>query len=140
MGTPEFACGILQSLIDKDYNVVAVVSQPDKKVGRKQVLKNTPVKTLALKHDIPVIQPIRIRNEYNEILSYNPDMIITCAYGQILPKALLEAPKYGCINVHASLLPKYRGGAPIHWSIINGEEKTGVTIMKESLHIHFLFL
>lgn len=130
MGTPEFACGILQSLIDEDYDVVAVVSQPDKKIGRKQILKNTPVKSLALKYGIPVIQPIRIRNEYEEILSYKPDLIITCAYGQILPKELLDTPKYGCINVHASLLPKYRGGAPIHWSIINGEEKTGVTIMK----------
>lgn len=122
MGTPEFACGILQSLIDEDYDVVAVVSQPDKN-RQKTNIKNTPVKSLALKYGIPVIQPIRIRNEYEEILSYKPDMIITCAYGQILPKALLDAPKYGCINVHASLLPKYRGGAPIHWSIINGEEK-----------------
>ena len=128
MGTPDFSVPVLQGLID-NYDVVGVVSQPDKKVGRHQELKNTPVKELALKYNIPVIQPIKIREDYEEILSLEPDIIITCAYGQIIPKAILDYPRLGCINVHASLLPKYRGGAPIHWSIINGDDKTGITIM-----------
>ena len=128
MGTPDFAVNVLQGLID-NYDVVGVVSQPDKRVGRHLELRNTPVKELALKHNIKVIQPIKIRDEYEEILALEPDIIITCAYGQIIPKAILEYPKYGCINVHASLLPKYRGGAPIHRSIINGDKKTGITIM-----------
>ncbi len=130
MGTPEFACGILQALIDEKYNILAVVSQPDKRVGRKQELKNTPVKQVALNNNIKVIQPIKIKDEYEEILNLNPDIIITCAYGQMVPEIILNYPKYGCINVHASLLPKYRGGAPIHKVIINGEKETGVTIMK----------
>ncbi len=130
MGTPIFACGILQALIDEKYNVVAVVSQPDKKVGRKQEVVNTPVKKLALQHNIPVIQPERIKEDYDEILSYKPDLIITCAYGQMVPEVILNYPKYGCVNVHASLLPKYRGGAPIHKCIIDGETQTGITIMK----------
>ena len=128
MGTPDFSVPVLQGLID-NYDVVGVVSQPDKRVGRHQELKNTPVKELALKYNIPVIQPIKIREEYKDILDLNPDIIITCAYGQIIPKEILDYPKYGCINVHASLLPKYRGGAPIHRSIINGDKKTGITIM-----------
>ncbi len=128
MGTPDFAVNVLQGLID-NYDVVLVVSQPDKRVGRHLELRNTPVKELALKYNIPVIQPIKIKEEYNSILESNPDIIITCAYGQIIPKEILEYPKYGCINVHASLLPKYRGGAPIHRSIINGDKKTGITIM-----------
>ena len=128
MGTPDFSVPVLQGLID-NYDVVGVVSQPDKRVGRHMELKNTPVKELALKYNIPVIQPIKIREEYNDILNLNPDIIITCAYGQIIPKEILDYPRYGCINVHASLLPKYRGGAPIHRSIINGDEKTGITIM-----------
>lgn len=130
MGTPIFACGILQTLIDEKYNVVAVVSQPDKKVGRKQIVTPTPVKQLALEHNIPVIQPISIKEDYEEVLSYKPDLIVTCAYGQFVPSIILKAPKYGSINVHASLLPKYRGGAPIHKAIINGESVTGVTIME----------
>ena len=128
MGTPDFSVPVLQGLID-NYDVVGVVSQPDKRVGRHLELRNTPVKELALKYNIPVIQPIKIREEYKEIIDLNPDIIITCAYGQIIPKEILDYPKYGCINVHASLLPKYRGGAPIHWSIINGDKKTGITIM-----------
>ena len=128
MGTPDFSVPVLQGLID-NYDVVGVVSQPDKRVGRHLELRNTPVKELALKYNIPVIQPIKIREEYKEIIDLNPDIIITCAYGQIIPKEVLDCPKYGCINVHASLLPKYRGGAPIHWSIINGDKKTGITIM-----------
>ena len=128
MGTPDFAVNILQSLID-NYEVVGVVSQPDKKVGRKQILTNTPVKELALKYNIPVFQPIKIREDYQDILDLNPDIIITCAYGQIIPKEILDYPRLGCINVHASLLPKLRGGAPIHKAIIDGYSKTGITIM-----------
>lgn len=128
MGTPDFSVPVLQSLID-NYEVVGVVSQPDKKVGRHLELKNTPIKELALKYNIPVFQPEKIKLDYQSILDLNPDIIITCAYGQIIPKEILDYPRLGCINVHASLLPKYRGGAPIHWSIINGDKKTGITIM-----------
>lgn len=130
MGTPDFAVNVLDGLI-KEYgdNIVGVVSQPDKKVGRHQVLTNTPVKELALKHNIEVIQPIKIREDYKGVLDFKPDIIITCAYGQIIPSEILDYPKYGCINVHASLLPKLRGGAPIHKAIIDGYSVTGVTIM-----------
>ena len=128
MGTPDFAVNVLQGLID-NYDVVGVVSQPDKRIGRHQVLTNTPVKELALKYDIPVFQPIRIREDYEDILNLNPDLIVTCAYGQIIPKAILDYPRLGCVNVHASLLPKLRGGAPIHKSIIDDYGTTGVTIM-----------
>ncbi len=130
MGTPVFGRAILQELIDESLNVVAVVTQPDKLVGRKQVLTYSPVKELALEHNIPVIQPNKIRNEYEEVLSYNPDIIITCAYGQIVPDVVLNAPCLGCINVHASLLPALRGGAPIQHAIIDGYEETGITIME----------
>ena len=128
MGTPDFAVNVLQGLID-NYDVVGVVSQPDKRIGRHQVLTNTPVKELALKYDIPVFQPIKIREDYEDILNLNPDLIVTCAYGQIIPKAILDYPRLGCINVHASLLPKLRGGAPIHKAIIDDYGTTGVTIM-----------
>ena len=128
MGTPDFAVPILEGLIN-NYGVIGVVSQPDKKVGRKQILTPTPVKVLAEQYNIPVFQPERIKNDYQEILDLNPDIIITCAYGQIIPKEILDYPKYGCINVHASLLPKLRGGAPIHKAIIDGYPKTGITIM-----------
>lgn len=128
MGTPDFAVNVLQGLID-NYDVVGVVSQPDKRIGRHQVLTNTPVKELALKYDIPVFQPMKIREDYEDILNLNPDLIVTCAYGQIIPKAILDYPRLGCINVHASLLPKLRGGAPIHKSIIDDYGTTGVTIM-----------
>ena len=130
MGTPDFSVNVLQGLIDNYKNdIVGVVSQPDRKVGRHQELKNTPVKELALKYDIPVIQPVKIRDEYQKVLDFEPDIIITCAYGQIIPKEILDYPKYGCINVHASLLPKLRGGAPIHHALIDGYDKTGITIM-----------
>ena len=128
MGTPVFSVPILEGLID-NYNVVGVVSQPDKKIGRKQIIKPTPVKEVALKNNIKIIQPSNIKEDYKEVLDLDPDIIITCAYGQIVPKEVLDYPKYGCINVHASLLPKHRGGAPIHRAIINGDKKTGVTIM-----------
>ena len=128
MGTPEFSVKPLDEII-KQCNVLLVVTQPDKSVGRKQEIKFPPVKEYAIEHDIPVFQPVKIREDYQRIIDLKPDLIITCAYGQIIPKELLELPKYGCINIHASLLPKYRGGAPIHHSIINGDEYTGVTIM-----------
>ncbi|WNB90452.1 methionyl-tRNA formyltransferase [Bacillus sp. NEB1478] len=129
MGTPDFSVPVLRQLVEDGYEVAGVVTQPDKPVGRKKEIKQTPVKEEALKHDIKVYQPIKLREEYKEIIDLQPDLIVTAAYGQILPSAILEAPKYGCINVHASLLPKYRGGAPIHKSIIDGNEKTGITIM-----------
>ena len=128
MGTPDFAVPILEILI-QNTNVVLVVSQPDKKVGRKQILTKTPIHEVADKYGISVFQPEKIKNDYERILEVKPDIIITCAYGQIIPKVLLDLPRLGCINVHASLLPKLRGGAPLHHAIIDGLDKTGVTIM-----------
>ncbi len=128
MGTPEFAVSILKLLID-EYDVVGVVTQPDKMVGRKRIITPPPVKELALEHNIKVFQPRKIKEDYQEILALAPDLIVTCAYGQILPEEILHFPKYGCINVHASLLPKLRGGAPIHHAIIDGYKETGITIM-----------
>ena len=128
MGTPEFSVPVLVGLIE-NYDVIGVVTQPDKEVGRNHEIKYSPVKEIALQNNIKVIQPIKIRNEFEDIIKLEPDMIVTCAYGQIIPKVLLDLPKYGCINVHASLLPKYRGGAPLHRVVINGEAKTGITIM-----------
>ena len=128
MGTPDFAVPIFTALA-KNYNVVAVVTKPDKLVGRKQILTPTPIKKASAEFNIPILQPVRIKDEYKEVLKYQPDMIITCAYGQIIPKELLDYPKYKCINVHASLLPKLRGGAPIHHAIMDGYAKTGITIM-----------
>ncbi len=134
MGTPNFAVPILDMLI-KETNVVLVVTQPDKEVGRKRTILKTPVKEEAEKYGIEVFQPKKIKEEITKILSTECDIIITCAYGQILPKEILNYPRLKCVNVHASLLPKYRGGAPIHWCLINGEEKTGVTIMYMDEHM-----
>ena len=131
MGTPNFAVPILEALIE-EYNVVLVVSQPDKEYSRKKELLPTKTKMVAIKHNIDIFQPVKIKDEYQKILEYEPDMIITCAYGQIIPKELLDYPKYGAINVHGSLLPKLRGGAPIHHAIINGDKFAGVTIMYRS--------
>ena len=128
MGTPNFSVPILEALI-KNYEVVLVVTQPDKEVGRKKILTPSPIKEVALNNNIEVFQPIKIKEDYQKIIDANPDIIITAAYGQIIPKIILDYPKYKCVNVHASLLPKYRGGAPIHWAIINGDEYAGVTIM-----------
>ena len=128
MGTPDFSVPALDEL-NKSYNILAVVTQPDKEVGRKRQLKASPVKEYAINNNIKVFQPSKIRVDYKDILSLNPDIIITCAYGQIIPKEVLNYPKYGCVNIHASLLPKLRGGAPIHKAIINGYDETGVTIM-----------
>ncbi len=127
MGTPEFAVPVLQGLID-NYKVRAVVTQPDRKGNHGQI-NVPPVKKLAQDKAILVLQPENIKEDYQEIINLNPDIIITCAYGQIIPRELLECPRLGCINVHASLLPKLRGGAPIHKAIIEGHSKTGVTIM-----------
>ena len=128
MGTPTFSVPVLEALI-KNYKVKAVVTQPDKQVGRSGKIAKPPVKELAEENNILVIQLNKIREQYQEVIDLEPDLIVTCAYGQILPKELLDYPKYGCINVHASLLPKLRGGAPIHRAIINGDTKTGITIM-----------
>ena len=127
MGTPEFAVPVLQGLID-NYKVRAVVTQPDRKGNHGQI-NISPIKKLANDKAILVLQPEKIKEDYQEIINLKPDIIITCAYGQIIPRELLECPRLGCINVHASLLPKLRGGAPIHKAIIEGHSKTGITIM-----------
>lgn len=129
MGTPDFSVPALKMLI-KNYNVVGIVSQPDKPIGRSGKMSTSPVKAVALENNIPLYQPVKVRKEYSDILELNPDIIVTCAYGQIIPKEMLDYPKYGCINVHASLLPKHRGGAPIHRAIIEGDTKSGITIMQ----------
>ena len=128
MGTPEFSVPVLAGLLD-NYKIRAVVTQPDRPIGREQRSVYSPVKELALKHTLLVLQPEKIKTAVEEIKALEPDLIITCAYGQILPPELLEIPKLGCINVHASLLPKLRGGAPIHRAIMEGYKKTGITIM-----------
>ena len=128
MGTPDFAVPILEMLIAKT-NVVMVVTQPDKEVGRKKELVYSPVKKVAISHNIPVFQPVRIKRDYEALKDLDIDLIVTCAYGQIIPRGVLDLPKKGCVNVHASILPKYRGSAPIQWAIMNGDKKTGVTIM-----------
>ena len=129
MGTPEFSVNVLEGLIEKGYDIVLVVTQPDKLVGRKQILEYSPVKKAALLHDLPVFQPKKIKDEYQAVLDAEPDIIITAAFGQFIPNIILDYPKYGCINVHGSLLPKYRGGSPIQTSIIKGEKETGITVM-----------
>jgi len=131
MGTPDLAAEVLNKLINSEHQILAVVTQPDKPKGRGKQVQCSPVKELALKHNIQVFQPNKAKEEgFLDILAdLKPDVIVVAAFGQILPKAILDLAKYGCINVHASLLPKYRGAAPIQWSIINGEEKTGITIM-----------
>lgn len=128
MGTPLFAKPVLEGLLEH-YKVRAIVTQPDKLVGRKQEVSFSPVKQVGIDNYLLVLQPTNIKESYQEIIDLQPDLIITCAYGQILPKELLEVPRLGCINVHASLLPKLRGGAPIHRAIMNGHSKTGITIM-----------
>lgn len=131
MGTPDFSVPVLQRMIADGYEVIGVVTQPDRPVGRKKILTPPPVKVEAEKHGIPVYQPekIRQRDEMERIIALSPDLIVTAAFGQILPKELLDSPKHGCINVHASLLPELRGGAPMHYAIIQGKQKTGITIM-----------
>ncbi len=132
MGTPDFAEGILQALLDSEYEVTAVFTQPDRPKGRKGLLQAPPVKELAAARGIPVYQPEKIRREENVrvLEKLSPDFIVVAAFGQIIPKSILAIPKYGCLNVHASLLPRWRGAAPIQWSILTGETETGVTIMQ----------
>ena len=128
MGTPTFSVPVLEKLIE-NTNIILVVSQPDREKDRKGNLLPTPTKKIALDNNIEVYQPTKIKESYEYIISLKPDIVITCAYGQIIPEEILNYPKYGCINVHGSLLPKLRGGAPIHHAIINGDKKTGITIM-----------
>lgn len=132
MGTPDFAVGALEALIAAEHQVVLVVTQPDKPKGRGKEMQMTPVKECALKHNIPVFQPIKVKDaEAVEALrSYRADIFIVAAFGQILSEEILAMPKYGCINIHASLLPKYRGAGPIQWVILDGEKETGITIMQ----------
>ena len=132
MGTPDFAVGALEEIIKAGHEVVLVVTQPDKPKGRGKAMQYTPVKECALAHGIEVFQPVKVKEPENiEVLrKHQPDIIIVAAFGQIVPKSILDMPKYGCINIHASLLPKYRGAAPIQWAVINGEDVTGVTIMR----------
>ena len=131
MGTPDFAVPCLQKLLDAGYPVTGVFTQPDKPKGRGYKLVPPPVKELAMAHDVPVFQPASLRNDeaYELLKSCAPDLIVVVAYGKILPKRVLELPQYGCINVHASLLPRYRGAGPIQWAILNGESETGITTM-----------
>ena len=131
MGTPDFAVPTLEALIE-NHEVVGVVTQPDKRKGRGKAMAFSPVKEKALEHEIPVYQPVKVREEaFVQVLrELDPEVIVVAAFGQILPESILNMPKYGCINVHASLLPKYRGGAPVHYAILNGEKESGVTIMQ----------
>lgn len=132
MGTPDFSVGTLEALVEAGHEVVLCVTQPDKPKGRGGKMQFTPVKEAALKHDIPVFQPKKVREEgcVEELRKYNADVMVVIAFGQILPKEILEMTPYGCVNVHASLLPKYRGAAPIQWAVIDGEEVSGVTTMQ----------
>ena len=132
MGTPDFARESLKSLLEANYNVIGVVTNQDKPKGRGMKMVYSPVKEYAIENDLPIYQPEKIKNNMEfieEIKSLNPDVICVVAYGKILPKEILDIPKYGCINVHASILPKYRGAAPIQWAVLNGDEQTGVTTM-----------
>ena len=130
MGTPEIGAKILKGLIDNNYNVVGVVTQPDKPVGRKGIITSCPTKNVAINHNIPVYQPLKIKDDFDFLYDIKPDVIITCAYGQIVPQALLDIPSIGSINVHGSLLPKYRGASPIQQALIHGDKITGATIME----------
>ena len=132
MGTPDFAAESIKAIIEKGHNIMAVVTNPDRPKGRGMKMIATPVKEVAIEKNIPVYQPLKVRgnDDFIEILKgLNPDVICVVAYGKILPKEILDIPKYGCINVHASLLPKYRGAAPIQWAVLNGDKTTGVTTM-----------
>lgn len=130
MGTPEISASVLEGIISAGYNVVAVIAQPDRPVGRKKELIPVPTKVVAENHSIPVYQPIKIRKEYEFVKELHPDVIITLAYGQIVPQGLLDIPPLGCLNLHGSLLPKYRGAAPIQYALMNNDKVTGMTLMK----------
>lgn len=130
MGTPQIAAMVLQSLFECNVVVDLVVTQPDKKIGRKQKIQFSPVKELALQHHVEVFQPVKIKKDFEPMLAYKPDLIVTCAYGQIVPQEILDLPTYGCVNLHGSLLPQYRGGAPIQRAIWDGLSVSGMTLMK----------
>ena len=130
MGTPSISSKVLEGLIENGYQVVAVIAQPDRPVGRKKILEPVPTKVVAEKYNIPVFQPVKIRKEFDFVYDLKPDVIVTLAYGQIVPQALLDIPKYGAINLHGSLLPKYRGAAPIQYALMNNEKVSGMTLMK----------
>ena len=130
MGTPEISAKVFEAMINDGYHFIALIAQPDRPVGRKGELEKVPTKRIAEKYNIPVFQPVRIRKEYEFVKELNPDVIITLAYGQIVPQGLLDIPKYGCLNLHGSLLPKYRGAAPIQYALINGDKITGMTLME----------
>ncbi len=130
MGTPQIAATVLSSMLEAGIKIDLVVSQPDKKVGRKQKIVYSPVKQVAVEHEIECFQPVRIKEDHQRILDLKPDLIVTCAYGQIIPEDLLNAPRFGCVNLHGSILPKYRGGAPIQRAIWNGDKESGMSLMK----------
>lgn len=130
MGTPEISAKVLSALLEKGFPIVALIASPDKEVGRKRVLTPVPTKVVAIAHNIPVYQPLKIRNDYEFLKELHPDLILTMAYGQIVPQAVLDIPKNGCLNLHGSLLPSYRGAAPIQRAIMDGKKKTGVTLME----------
>ena len=130
MGTPEISATVFEAMILDGYQFVGLIAQPDRPVGRRGELEKVPTKVIAEKYNIPVFQPIKIRKEYDFVKELNPDIIITLAYGQIVPQGLLDIPQYGCLNLHGSLLPKYRGAAPIQYSLINGDKVTGMTLME----------
>lgn len=129
-GTGTFSCAILKMLHEEKYNVIAAVSQPDRPVGRKHIITATPVHALCEEYGIPCLQPEKLRKESHLVIDLKPDLIITCSYGQIVPDDILACPPKGCLNIHPSLLPKYRGAAPMHFPIINGDEETGVSLME----------
>ena len=130
MGTPEISAEVFEAMILDGYHFVALIAQPDRPVGRKGEVEKVPTKVVAEKYNIPVFQPIKIRKEYDFVKELNPDIIITLAYGQIVPQGLLDIPRFGCLNLHGSLLPKYRGAAPIQYALINNETVTGMTLMR----------
>ena len=130
MGTPEIASKVFEAMILDGYKFVGLIAQPDRPVGRKGILEPVPTKKVAMKYNIPVFQPERIRKDYEFLTKLNPDVIVTMAYGQIVPQGVLDIPKYGCLNLHGSILPKYRGASPIQTSLINNDEVTGVTLME----------
>ncbi|MBO5578570.1 MAG: methionyl-tRNA formyltransferase [Bacilli bacterium] len=130
MGTPEISSKVLEGLILDGYNIIAVIAQPDRPVGRKKILMPVPTKVVAEKYNIPVYQPVKIRKEYEFVNDLHPDLILTLAYGQIVPQGLLDIPTFGSINLHGSLLPKYRGAAPIQYALLNNDKVTGMTLMR----------
>ena len=130
MGTPDISAKVLRTVINEGYNVIGVIAQPDRPVGRKGILEKVPTKVVAEEYNIPVFQPVKIRKEYEFVKELNPDIILTIAYGQIVPQGLLDIPRLGCLNLHGSLLPKYRGAAPIQYALINNEKVSGMTLME----------